>query len=45
LAASIERAAGLVSAPTAHQFVREVDRMLADDAALYGYRLSTAMGN
>jgi hypothetical protein len=43
LAASIERAAGLVSAPTPHQFVREVDRMLADDAALYGYRLSTAM--
>jgi hypothetical protein len=39
-AASVDRAAALVHAPTAHQFVREFDRMLAEDAALKGYRLN-----
>jgi hypothetical protein len=29
-----------VSASTAHQFVREFDRMLAEDAALKAYRLN-----
>lgn len=39
-AASIARAAALLPASTAHQFVREFDRMLAEDAALKAYRLN-----
>jgi hypothetical protein len=39
-AATIRRAGAIVLAPTPHQFVREVDRMLAEDAALNAYRLN-----
>jgi hypothetical protein len=40
LAASIDRAEALVPAPTPHQFVREFDRILAEDVALKVYRLN-----
>ena len=39
-AATIRRAGAIVLAPTPHQFVREVDRMLAEDAALNTYRVN-----
>jgi hypothetical protein len=39
-AATIDRADALVLAPTPHQFVRELDRILAEDAALNAYRLN-----
>jgi len=39
-AAAIERASALVPARTAHELVRALDRMLAEDASLRAYRLN-----